>query len=212
VIWEEKRTMTKNLPQITLITEEQIPLAGAILEQAFVNDSLNIYTAPDPALRTRLFSWYFAQAVRADASTHTVYTTAGQPEGVAVWMHPHIHEQEATQSASHEMQQIFGPEAYERFVNAFSYFRRVHHEVIASPHWYLELLGVAPQSQGQGLGKALLMPVLQRADAEGRPCYLETFTERNVPFYEASGFQVAQAGVERQSQVPFWAMKRESRG
>jgi GNAT superfamily N-acetyltransferase len=200
--------MTKKLPQITLITEAQIPLAGAMLEQAFFNDPLNIYTAPDPTMRTRIFSWYFTQAVRAETSTHTVYTTPGQPEGVAVWMNPCTNGQVA-QSDEEEMRQVFGPEAYERFVDAFSYFRRVHHEVIESPHWYLELLGVAPQRQGQGIGKALLLPLLQRADAEGLPCYLETFTERNIPFYESNGFQVAQAGVEPQSQIPFWAMKRE---
>jgi GNAT superfamily N-acetyltransferase len=203
--------MTKKRPQITLITEAQMPLAGEMLEQAFFNDPLNIYTAPDPALRTRLFSWYFTQAVCAETSTHTVYTTPGQPEGVAVWMNPNRSEQVA-QSDVDEIRRVFGPEAYERFVGAFSYFRHVHHEVIESPHWYLELLGVAPQRQGQGIGKALLLPVLQRADAEGLACYLETFTERNIPFYEANGFQVAQAGVEPQSQIPLWAMKREAQG
>ncbi len=200
--------MTRKLPQITLITEEQIPLAGAVLEQAFFDDPLDIYTAPDPATRTRLFSWYFTHAVQAEASTHTIYTTPGQPEGVAVWMNPHANEL-AVQSNMDEMRQQFGPEAYERFVGAFGYFRQVHLKVIESPHWYLELLGVAPQHQGQGIGKALLLPILQRADAEGLPCYLETFTERNVPFYESSGFRIAQAGFEPQSQVPFWAMKRE---
>jgi GNAT superfamily N-acetyltransferase len=200
--------MTKKLPQITLLTEEQIPFAGEMLEQAFSDDPLNIYTAPDPATRTRIFSWYFTQAVRAEASTHTIYTTSGQPEGVAVWMNPQLNGQ-TVQSNLNEMRQRFGSEAYERFVGAFSYFRQVHHEVIEGPHWYLELLGVAPQRQGQGIGKALLLPVLQRADAEGLPCYLETFTEKNVPFYGSNGFQVAQAGIEPRSKVPFWAMKRE---
>ncbi len=40
-------------------------------------------------------------------------------------------------------------------------------------------------------------------------CYLETFVSDNVPFYEHRGFQVVDAGVEPQSQVAFWAMKRE---
>ncbi|HEY5002229.1 MAG TPA: hypothetical protein VII61_03710, partial [Ktedonobacteraceae bacterium] len=87
--------MTKNLPQITLITEAQIPSAGAMLEQAFFNDPLNIYTALDPTMRMRIFSWYFTQAVRAETSTHTVYTTPGQPEGVAVWMNPRTNGQVA---------------------------------------------------------------------------------------------------------------------
>jgi len=40
-------------------------------------------------------------------------------------------------------------------------------------------------------------------------CYLETFVSDNVPFYEHRGFQVVDAGAEPQSQVAFWAMKRE---
>jgi MFS family permease len=51
------------------------------------------------------------------------------------------------------------------------------------PHWYLWLLGVDPDRQGQGVGSALLAPILARADAEGLPCALETLTERNVWFY-----------------------------
>ncbi|MBA2393537.1 MAG: GNAT family N-acetyltransferase [Ktedonobacteraceae bacterium] len=200
--------MTKQLPHIALITKAQIPLAIEILEQAFLDDPLDVYTEPDPVMRKSIFHWFFTQAVHADASTHSIYTTPGRPEGVAVWVHPHAGEQTA-QSDQEEMQQIFGPAAYERFVGTFSYFRRVHHEVMASPHWYLELLGVAPQYQGRRIGKALLIPVLQKADVEGLPCYLETFTAKNVPFYESSGFRVAQAGIEPRSQVPFWAMKRE---
>ena len=111
--------MTKKLPQITLITEEQISLAGEMLEQAFFNDPLNIYTAPDPALRTRIFSWYFTQSVRAETPTHTVYATSGQPEGVAVWMNPYTSGQVA-HSDEDEMRQFFGREAYERFVGTFS--------------------------------------------------------------------------------------------
>lgn len=59
------------------------------------------------------------------------------------------------------------------------------------------------------MGGALLTPIFQRADQEGLPCYLETFVSANVPFYEHRGFKVVEAGVEPQSQVAFWAMKRE---
>ena len=65
-----------------------------------------------------------------------------------------------------------------------------------------------PRCQGQGIGRALLTPVLQMADHEGIPCYLETFVWDNVPFYEHRGFQVVDAGVEPLSQITFWAMKR----
>ncbi len=63
---------------------------------------------------------------------------------------------------------------------------------------------------GEVLARAFFNdPLLQRADQEGLPCYLETFGSQNVPFYEHRGFQVVYAGVEPQSQLAFWAMKRE---
>ena len=143
-----------------------------------------------------------------------VYTNTliDRPDGVAVWMPPQAGEptaEVAVWSERNQMGQRFGPEAYRRFTEAFRHFEHIHHQWMAGPHWYLALLGVSPRSQGQGIGGALLTPVLQRADQEGLPCYLETFGSQNVPFYEHRGFQVVYAGVEPQSQLAFWAMKRE---
>ena len=42
------------------------------------------------------------------------------------------------------------------------------------PHWYLPLIGVDPARQGQGLGAALMRPVLAKCDAAGLPAYLES--------------------------------------
>ena len=57
------------------------------------------------------------------------------------------------------------------------------------PHWYLGSLGVAPESQRQGLGKALLARFLECADADADPCYLETDRSENLAFYEQRGFR-----------------------
>jgi GNAT superfamily N-acetyltransferase len=59
------------------------------------------------------------------------------------------------------------------------------------PHWYLALLGVAPDWQGQGIGSALLRPVLQTCDEHGAPAYLETLDARARALYERAGFRVS---------------------
>jgi hypothetical protein len=41
-----------------------------------------------------------------------------------------------------------------------------------------------------------MTPELRRADAEGLPCYLETFQPRNVPLYLKHGFQIMAEEVE----------------
>ena len=56
------------------------------------------------------------------------------------------------------------------------------------PHWYLNVVSTLPSRQGQGLGSTILPPVLAEADAEGRPCYLESSNPRNVSLYLRHGF------------------------
>jgi GNAT superfamily N-acetyltransferase len=200
-------------PRIVLIAEEQILAAGGVLARAFSNDPLCVYTQPDPEARMSQFTWFFTQLVRQGAGQAGVYTNTliDQPDGVAVWVPPQTGEPTADVAVGSEMDQIeqrFGPLAYRRFTEAYRHFEDIHHQCMAGPHWYLALLGVCPRSQRQGIGRALLTPVLERADQEGLPCYLETFVADNVPFYEHRGFRVVDAGVEPQSQVFFWAMKR----
>jgi GNAT superfamily N-acetyltransferase len=129
-------------------------------------------------------------------------------------MPPQADEPKAEVSVWSEMDQMiqrFGPGPYGRFTEAFRHFEHIHHQCIAGPHWYLALLGVSPECQRQGIGGALLTPVLQRADQEGLSCYLETFVSDNVPFYQHRGFEVVEVGVEPQSKIAFWAMKRAPR-
>lgn len=70
------------------------------------------------------------------------------------------------------------------------------------------ILGVDPPLQGQGTGSALIQPMLTRADAESRRCYLDTTKERNVAFYRKHAFAVrGEADVEGELHV--WMMVRE---
>ena len=108
-----------------------------------------------------------------------------------------------------QIEQRFGPQAYHRFTTTYRYFEDIHHQCMPGPHWYLALVGVSPDCQGQGIGRALLSPVFERADRQQLPCYLETFIPQNLPFYEHRGFHIVHAGIEPHSGVTFWAMKRE---
>src|SRR5262249_38331597 len=78
----------------------------------------------------------------------------------------------------------------------------------APPHWYLAFLGTDPSAQGQGLGPAIMRPVLEQCDSDGvaaylesskedqpnmqagTPAYLESSKESNISFYERFGFKV----------------------
>ena len=78
------------------------------------------------------------------------------------------------------------------------------------PHWYLAVLGTEPAAQGQGLGSAVLAPVLEQCDRDGVAAYLESSKERNIAFYARHGFRVT-----RELHLPrgptMWAMWRDPR-
>ena len=77
-------------------------------------------------------------------------------------------------------------------------------------HWYLELLAVRPDRQGQGIGSALLGTTLAEVDAAGLPAFLVTSNARNVPLYERFGFAV---GDEYDiGPVHVWPMLRPGSG
>ncbi len=64
------------------------------------------------------------------------------------------------------------------------------HHPMDRPHSYLWFIGVAPQAQGLGIGSRLLKAGLDQLDAQGRPAFLETSTERNVALYRRHGFEI----------------------
>ncbi len=75
------------------------------------------------------------------------------------------------------------------------------------PAWFLATVGVAPDRQGEGLGRAVLAPGLRAAAAEGHPAYLETSLEANVGFYEGLGFEVT-AKVPLPEGPLTWTMRK----
>ncbi len=78
----------------------------------------------------------------------------------------------------------------------------------AEPHWYLAFVGVDPSLRGQGIGSTLLAPVLQRADADGVPCYLATPLPETLALYGRLGFEIVSRVAPFPSARPLWMMLR----
>jgi GNAT superfamily N-acetyltransferase len=76
-------------------------------------------------------------------------------------------------------------------------------------HYYLAVLGVAPEVQGRGFGSALMRPILERCDRERLPAYLESSKRRNVVLYERHGFRVVEELHLPDGGPPLWRMWRE---
>jgi len=68
-------------------------------------------------------------------------------------------------------------------------------------------VGVAPEAQGTGIGRAFLRPMIDQADAADQPCYLETAQPTNVAFYEKLGFDRVLDIREPQSDLRLWTFR-----
>lgn len=59
-----------------------------------------------------------------------------------------------------------------------------------TPMYYLWFIGVDPESQGTGIGTKLMNEVIEDSRAKSRPIFLETSTQRNLPWYKKFGFEI----------------------
>ena len=68
----------------------------------------------------------------------------------------------------------------------------LHQANVPQAYWYLSMLGVDPAYQNQGVGSSLIQPILEQADRDNLPCYLETSTAGGVRFYQRHNFEVVE--------------------
>ena len=78
------------------------------------------------------------------------------------------------------------------------------------PHIHLLITGVSRAFQGRGFGGQLLRAVIEEAESQGLPIYLETQKEANVSLYERFGFAVRrQVTLPEPLNLPMWLMVRD---
>jgi ribosomal protein S18 acetylase RimI-like enzyme len=82
-----------------------------------------------------------------------------------------------------------------------------HARHLRRPHYYVRDIGVRPDTQGRGLGSALMRPLLDRCDQESLPAYIEASSERSAALYERLGFRHIEE-LRVWNSPPLWLMIR----
>lgn len=167
--------------------------AAEMMARAFFYDPYDTFVIPDLTRRERLLPWLFERLLRYGQRYGRVFTT-DSIEGAAMWLGPekpdfHLPGAIWTRLALLPLKLSRAENARIQVLDGAA--DRLHAEAVTGPHWYLPVLGVDPAFQGQGIGGALLQPVLELADRDQQACYLDTNNEKNLPFYERHGFRVA---------------------
>jgi GNAT superfamily N-acetyltransferase len=182
-------------------------LAG-VLTRAFYEEPNFKYMIPDEQARLSHLPEFFRVAIRASQLCGEIYTTQ-TVDGGALWICPEraLTPWRMAWTGFPSMPFSLGWANYSRWFELGTRLEEVRDRVAKEPHWYLMALGVEPAKQRRRIGARLIQPILSRADSERLLCYLETFNEKNLPFYKRHGFRIAAAG-----NVPdgpdFWAMIR----
>jgi GNAT superfamily N-acetyltransferase len=165
--------------------QADVPALAEALARAFDDDPVMGWLFPSPVRRRRGSLRMFRTRLTQLIEQEQVYTTEDLA-GAAIWTLPgrwHVTGRETLELA----RVVLGP----RLPILYSGLQRVDGVHPRQPqHFYLAVLGIDPPRQGEGLGSALLKPVLELCDREGLPAYLESSKKRNVDFYARYGFRV----------------------
>ena len=197
-------------PVVRRATRHDIPALAAVLGRAFAADPFYSYLAGTASERSQRMRDGWAAILRFASAGLSASWTTNDLAGAAVWIPP-------GRSASGFVDQLrmlpalaelTGWSRMRQASSALEALERRRRALAPTPHWYLSALGVEPERQGEGIGSALLAPVLAEADTAGLACYLETAVGRNVLLYERHGFDVVEELVLPNSDVHGWLMLR----
>jgi GNAT superfamily N-acetyltransferase len=182
------------VPEARLATLDDRALLARVAAAAFYDDPVMSWVFQDPADRLAKLEDIFGGVVDDFFPDRGVVQVVDDAS-VAFWRGPdfdhHPQPSEATGdpppagSPPAEVVNPYTDEELERLVVLGAAMDASHpHEV----HWYLNVVGTAPDRQGRGLGAVVLQPVLDRCDADGHRAYLESTNPRNRSLYRRHGF------------------------
>lgn len=195
-------------PDVRKATSSDTEPVGSALNAAFVDDPVFAWLLPDRATRGVGVRAFFDIVVDILAAHDDTWTTSAGVTGAALWV-PYgcaPMSDERGERFVDECAAICDPNA-DRILELTAAMDERHPY---EPHEYLWFLGVVPSAQGRGIGSTLMAPVLDRADRDRRPAYLEATSERSKTLYERHGFR-ASAPFSVADGPPLWPMWRDPR-
>lgn len=177
------------------------------LSLAFQDDPAISWLLPDPHERRKRLPRMFSVFVPADMRAGiALRSSAG--EGATLWRAPgktHAGRLEFLKSAL-PLAYTFGS-ALGRAIALGEAIDKSHPK--GGDYWYLHYAGVRPDHQGKGWGGAAIRAGIAHANADGKPCFLETATPENVGLYQRLGFRIISEWDAPKGGPHFWSMLRD---
>ncbi len=182
---------------------------GAVLARAFAEDPVMQWFLPQARARFGRLPRLFAMELAHLYFPHDEVYTTGELAGAAMWAPPR-----AWRTPPSGFVRALPRLAWTlrgRLPAAMQAVRAIECLHPGEDHWYLALVGTDPSRRREGIGSALLAPVLERCDRDFVPAYLESSREDNLAFYTRLGFEVT-GTIDLPGGGPrIWPMWREPR-
>ena len=166
-----------------------VPALVPVLARAFADDPFICWLVRTDAKREAGFARFFELALRHLSIPFGEVYTNDEHSGAALWVPPnkwHMGLAKEILLLRH-FAAICG---WSRLVGVQLATVPMAKAHPTEPHHYLMVVGVDPEVQGKGVGRALLSPMLATCDRDRLPAYLETATERNLGYYQNLGFAI----------------------
>jgi Acetyltransferase (GNAT) family len=207
-------TSLRHCPVVRL-EPSKLAQACQVLVHAFHSDPIfNHFDASNQPSRFNSLQW-FSRAILTYSQPYChIYTTPEPMWGVVAWHppgQPSFNLRSLLRSLPSSSSQIELDKFWE-FLSLLFMLEDYRKQQMPCLHWHLGILGVIPKFQRQGIGSALLQPVLQQADGEGLPCYVEVTNQRAIGFYQHHGFEPLKMIQFAQDAPCLWTMKRQPLG
>lgn len=193
-------------PSAAPVSRDEVPAVAAAIARGFQDNEIWEWVIPDPRRRARVLPRYYRTTIRRIFAPRGGAWAAANRAGGALWAPPGGW----PLTGFEELWDLIGLLPGSRLADLrrgkrFDELVSEHHP--KEPHYYLQTLSVDPAHQRRGHGTALLRPMLERADAEGMPAYLETQRESHIGYYRRFGF-AAREPISLPDSPPLWPMWR----
>lgn len=207
---EKEDLLSKGTHQLLIKKDPASPNAVAALEDDPFYQSICAPHAGDSARRRAVLAEYFDYSIQEGREVGRCVHLADEACGVAVWLLPQAPEVEsqAAQQKRTFLETALAPEGCANYYCIINFMSAKAASLVDDAAWYLSIVAVDPAAQGQGLGRKLLEPTIAEAHRAGATCYLETFSQRNLSFYQRLGFAPAARFTEPTTGADYTLMVR----
>jgi len=195
--------MVSTVPATTTATLDQVPALAAVLARTFSDDPMIRWPFHDHDVVERSEPMF--AALLGEYAALGFVIEAGGGAGVAAWIPPSSDVGlEQVDVATRALIAGLTDDAGARYDAFWDWLESF---LPTEPHWFLDMVGVEPARQGEGIGSVLIGHGVDHARADGVPAFLETGKPRNVPYYERFGFHVAHEDDAPEGGPHIWFMR-----